>query len=64
MKDLPRKRFFLIKGSLDENKSLIEKVEADGSHVARLLLPRKRRECRPDQVAERQRLRIAVLPRS
>ena len=27
MKDLPRKRFFLIKGSLDENKSLIEKVK-------------------------------------
>jgi hypothetical protein len=27
MKDLPRKRFFLIKGSLDENKSLIEKLK-------------------------------------
>ena len=27
MKDLPRKRFFLIKGSVDENKSLIEKVK-------------------------------------
>jgi hypothetical protein len=27
MKDLPRKRFFLIKGSLDENKSLIEKAK-------------------------------------
>ena len=27
MKDLPRKRFFLIKGSLDENKSLIEKIK-------------------------------------
>src|SRR5688572_24118915 len=26
-KDLPRKRFFLIKGSLDENKSLIEKAK-------------------------------------
>lgn len=26
-KDLPRKRFFLIKGSLDENKTLIEKVK-------------------------------------
>ena len=27
MNDLPRKRFFLIKGSLDENKSLIEKAK-------------------------------------
>jgi len=27
MKDLPRKRFFLIKGSLDENKTLIEKAK-------------------------------------
>src|SRR4026208_1217645 len=27
MKDLPRKRFFLIKGPLDENKSLIEKIK-------------------------------------
>ncbi|MGQ0761120.1 MAG: hypothetical protein ACT4OT_03755 [Acidobacteriota bacterium] len=26
-KDLPRKRFFLIKGSLDENKSLIQKAK-------------------------------------
>jgi hypothetical protein len=26
-KDLPRKRFFLIKGSLEENKSLIEKIK-------------------------------------
>ena len=26
-KDLPRKRFFLIKGSLDENKALIEKAK-------------------------------------
>jgi hypothetical protein len=27
-KDLPRKRFFLIPGSLDQNKSLIEKIKA------------------------------------
>ena len=27
MKDLPRKRFFLIKGSLDQNKSLIETIK-------------------------------------
>jgi hypothetical protein len=27
MNDLPRKRFFLIKGSVDENKSLIEKAK-------------------------------------
>ena len=27
-KELPRKRFFLIKGSLEENKSLIEKMKA------------------------------------
>lgn len=27
MKDLPRKRFFLIKGSLDQNKLLIEKIK-------------------------------------
>lgn len=27
MKDLPRKRFFLIKGSVDENKSLLEKIK-------------------------------------
>ena len=27
MKDLPRKRFFLIKGSLDQNKSLIEGIK-------------------------------------
>src|SRR5258708_18137916 len=26
-KELPRKRFFLIKGSLEENKSLIEKIK-------------------------------------
>ena len=26
-KDLPRKRFFLIKGSVDENKALIEKIK-------------------------------------
>ena len=26
-KDLPRKRFFLIKGSLDDNKNLIEKIK-------------------------------------
>jgi hypothetical protein len=26
-KDLPRKRFFLIKGSIDDNKSLIEKIK-------------------------------------
>src|SRR5712692_8825144 len=26
-KELPRKRFFLIKGSLDENKALIEKIK-------------------------------------
>jgi len=29
-KELPRKRFFLIKGSLDENKSLIEKLKQTG----------------------------------
>jgi hypothetical protein len=28
MKDLPRKRFFLIAGSLDQNKSLLEKLKA------------------------------------
>ena len=27
MNDLPRKRFFLVKGSLDQNKSLIEKIK-------------------------------------
>ena len=27
MNDLPRKRFFLVKGSLDQNKSLIEKIQ-------------------------------------
>ena len=27
MKDLPRERFFLIKGSLDENKPLLEKIK-------------------------------------
>lgn len=27
MKDLPRKRFFLIKGSLDQNKSLVDKIK-------------------------------------
>jgi hypothetical protein len=27
MKDLPRKRFFLVKGSLDQNKSLIERIK-------------------------------------
>jgi hypothetical protein len=27
IKDLPRKRFFLIKGSLDDNKALIEKIK-------------------------------------
>lgn len=29
-KDLPRKRFFLIKGSLDQNQSLIEKIKQTG----------------------------------
>jgi hypothetical protein len=29
-KELPRKRFFLIKGSLEENKSLIEKIKQTG----------------------------------
>ncbi|MDX6384323.1 MAG: hypothetical protein QOK48_1896, partial [Blastocatellia bacterium] len=29
-KELPRKRFFLIKGSLDENKALIEKLKQGG----------------------------------
>src|SRR5688572_26908675 len=28
--DLPRKRFFLVKGSLDQNKSLIEKIQQTG----------------------------------
>src|SRR5690242_17545672 len=27
MKDLPRKRFFLIKGSLDQNQSLIQQIK-------------------------------------
>jgi hypothetical protein len=30
IKELPRKRFFLIKGSLDENKALIEKLKQGG----------------------------------
>jgi len=29
-KDLPRKRFFLIKGTLEENKSLIERIKQTG----------------------------------
>ena len=30
MKDLPRKRFFLIKGSLDQNQSLIQQIKQTG----------------------------------
>ena len=63
LRGLARKRFFLIPGTLEQNRALIDSDRATITHNARLLLPKARRQCGVDQLAEGRRLRIGLLSR-
>ncbi len=54
LRGLARKRFFLIPGTLEQNRALIEAIERQPLVNARLLLHKTRRERGADRLAERQ----------
>ena len=54
LRGLARKRFFLIPGTIEQNRALIDAIERQTLHEPRLLLPEDWRESGVNQLVERQ----------